>query len=92
MLIDLAQRSQPVAADLGLGRPAQWLDTDLLVLFSRLVLGLNCEDAVLIEGERHLDLRHAARPLANGDETELAEKLVGRISHSPCKIRMVTAF
>jgi hypothetical protein len=47
-----------------------------LVLASRLVLGLDCEDAVVIEGERHLDLRHVARPLVNGDEIELAEQLV----------------
>ena len=36
-------------------------DPDLLLLAGRPVLGLDVEDAVRVDVERHLDLRHAAR-------------------------------
>jgi NAD-specific glutamate dehydrogenase len=44
--------------------------------WTRICWSLPCENAVAIDGERHLDLPHVARPLPNGDEIELAEQLV----------------
>ena len=47
--------------DVRLGQTARCLDADLLLLASSLVLGLHIHDAVGIDIERYLDLRHAAR-------------------------------
>ncbi len=57
-------------------KPPGRLDADLLLLVGRLVLGGDVDDAVGVDVERHLDLRHAARGRRNADEVELAEQLV----------------
>ena len=55
---------------------ARGLDADLLLLAGRLVLGRDVDDAVGVDVEGHLDLRHAARRRRNADQVELAEHLV----------------
>ena len=62
--------------DVGIGQTARRLDADLLLLVGRLVLRGHVDDAVGVDVERHLDLRHAARRAGNADEVELAEQLV----------------
>src|SRR6195256_6239800 len=47
--------------DVGFRQPAGGLDPDLLLLAGRLVLGRDVDDAVGVDIEGHLDLRHAAR-------------------------------
>ena len=44
----------------------------------RLVLGRDVDDAVGVDVEGHLDLRHAARRRRDADQVELAEQLVVR--------------
>ena len=51
-------------------------DPDLLLLAGRPVLGLHVEDAVRVDVERDLDLRHAARGRRDPVEDEPAERLV----------------
>src|SRR5262249_14532888 len=46
--------------DVGLRQAAGGLDADLLLLAGRLVLGRDVDDAVGVDVEGHLDLRHAA--------------------------------
>src|SRR5215468_5348055 len=46
--------------DVGFGQAAGCLDSDLLLLAGRLVFGRDVDDAVGVDVERHLDLRHAA--------------------------------
>ena len=48
-------------------------DRDLLGLARALVLGGHLEDAVRVDLEGHLDLRHAARRRRDAGELELAE-------------------
>ena len=60
--------------DVGLGQAARGLDADLLLLAGRLVLCLDVDDAVGVDVERDLDLRHAARRRRNADQVELAEQ------------------
>ena len=62
--------------DVGVGESARGLDADLLLLAGRLVLGRDVDDAVGVDVERDLDLRHAARRRRNPDEVELAQELV----------------
>ena len=53
----------------------------MTILFSlpvRLVLGRHVQDAVGVDVERHLDLRHAARRRRNAGQIEAAERLVAR--------------
>src|SRR3546814_3405348 len=61
-------------------RPPRSTRTDTLfpytTLFRSLVLGVDRHDAVSVDVEGHLDLRHAARRRRNADEVELAEQLV----------------
>ena len=45
--------------DLGVGEPGAALDLDLLLLAGAEVLGRDAEDAVRVDVERDLDLRHA---------------------------------
>src|SRR4029079_19486462 len=49
------------ALDVGLGEAARRLDADLLFLAGAFVLALHVDDAVGVDVEGHLDLRHAAR-------------------------------
>src|SRR6185312_4440080 len=49
------------ALDLGFGQARARLDRDLVLLAGRLVLGADVQDAVGVDVERDLDLRHAAR-------------------------------
>ena len=51
-------------------------DTDLLLLARAEVLGGHVEDAVGVDVERDLDLRHAARRRRDAGQLELAERLV----------------
>ena len=64
------------ALDLGVAQAARGLDADRLLLAGRLVLGRHVHDAVGVDVEGDLDLRHAARRRRNADEIELAEQLV----------------
>ncbi len=59
-----------------LGEAARRLDADLLLLAGRLVLGRNLHDAVGVDVEGHLDLRHAARGRGDAYQVELAEQFV----------------
>ena len=62
--------------NLGLVEPRAAFDANLLHLARALVGCGDVEDAVGIDVERHLDLRHAAGCSRNADELELAERLV----------------
>src|SRR3546814_19956943 len=64
--------------DLGVAETARGLDADGLLLAGRLVLGADVDDAVGVDVEGDLDLRHAARRGRNADQVELAEQLVVR--------------
>mmetsp|Transcript_56072 Transcript_56072/g.128737 ORF Transcript_56072/g.128737 Transcript_56072/m.128737 type:complete len:506 (+) Transcript_56072:482-1999(+) len=64
--------------DVRVGQAARRLYTDLLLLARRLVLGGHVDDAVGVDVERHLNLRHAARRWGDADEVELAQHLVVR--------------
>src|SRR3984893_8358818 len=64
------------AVDIRLRQATRRLDADLLLLAGRLVLGRNLDNAVGVDVESHLDLRHAARRRWNADQVELAEQLV----------------
>src|SRR4029453_13243939 len=54
------------------GKAARSLDAYLLLLAGALVLGGDVDDAVGVDVERDLDLRHAARRRRNADQVELA--------------------
>src|ERR1700691_5503519 len=56
--------------DVALGQAAGRLDADLLLLAGAFVLGRNIDDAVGVDVESDLDLRHAARRRRNTDEIE----------------------
>ena len=62
--------------DVGLRQAARSLDADLLLLAGRLVLGRDLDDAVGVDVEGDLDLRHAARRRRDADQIELAEQFV----------------
>src|SRR5215204_4992083 len=64
--------------DVGFREAARGLDADLLLLAGRLVLGRDVDDAVGVDVERDLDLRHAARRRRDADQVELAQQLVDR--------------
>src|SRR6266436_4703618 len=64
------------ALDVSLGQPTRCLDADLLLLAGSFVLGLPVNDAVGIDIQRHLDLRHAARRGRYSNQIELAQQLV----------------
>ena len=64
--------------DLGFRQARVRLDRDLVLLAGRLVLGGDVQDAVGVDVERDLDLRHAARRRSDAFEVELAEALVAR--------------
>ena len=64
--------------DVGVGEAARRLDADLLLLAGALVLGGHVDDAVGVDVEGDLDLRHAARRRRDSDQVELAEHLVVR--------------
>src|SRR6185437_13135216 len=64
------------AVDVGIAETTRGLDADLLLLAGALVLGRDVDDAVGVDVERHLDLRHAARRRRNAGEIEIAEQLV----------------
>src|SRR5438045_9174260 len=49
---------------------------DLLLLAGRLVLGRDLHDAVGVDVESDLDLRHATRRRRDADQIELAEQFV----------------
>ena len=72
MLLGVAHHS----VDLGVRKPARGLDADLLLLAGGAVLGRHVQDAVGVDVEGHLDLRHAARRRGNPGELELADGLV----------------
>ena len=64
------------ALDVGFGETTRGLDADRLLLAGRLVLGRDVHDAVGVDIEGDLDLRHAARRRRDADQIELAEQLV----------------
>ncbi|CAI08838.1 putative NAD-specific glutamate dehydrogenase encoded in antisense gene pair with dnaKJ [Aromatoleum aromaticum EbN1] len=64
------------ALDLVLGQARVRLDLDLVLLAGRLVLRRDVQDAVRVDVERDLDLRHAARSGRDVGQVELAEALV----------------
>ena len=64
------------ALDLVPGEAGAALDPDLLLVPGAEVLGRDVDDAVGVDVEGHLDLRHAARRRRDADELELAERLV----------------
>src|SRR5204862_6936261 len=64
--------------DVGVGKAARSLDADLLLLARALVLGGPVDDAVRVDVERDLDLRHAARRRWDSYQIKLAEDLVVR--------------
>src|SRR5262249_41297911 len=64
------------ALDVGLGQTAGRLDPDRALGAGRLVLRGDVQDAVGVDVERDLDLRHAARRRRDPGELELAERLV----------------
>ena len=51
-------------------------DGDLLLLVRGVILGRDIQDAVSIDVERHLDLRHAARRRRNTHQVEFPERAV----------------
>src|SRR6202451_2177203 len=53
--------------DVGFAQAARGLDANLLLLVGRLVLGGHVDDAIGVDVEGHLDLRHAARRAWNPD-------------------------
>ena len=59
-----------------LGQSTRRLNDNLLLLAGALVPGADVDDAVGVDVERHLDLRHSARGRRDSDELELAEDLV----------------
>ena len=64
------------ALDLVVGQAGARPDLDLLLVARAEILGRDREDAVGVDVERDLDLRHAARRRRDADELELAERLV----------------
>ncbi|EIM04174.1 putative NAD-specific glutamate dehydrogenase [Rhodanobacter denitrificans] len=62
--------------DLFLGQARTGLDLDLLFLAGLLVLGRHMQDAVGVDVEGDLDLRHAARRRLDALQVELAQRLV----------------
>ena len=64
--------------NLVVGETARGLDADLLLLAGGLVLGRDVDDAVGVDVEGDLDLRHAARRGRDAHQVELAEELVVR--------------
>src|SRR6185437_1740359 len=62
--------------DVRVREAARRLDADLLLLVRGLVLGRHVENAVRIDVERDLDLRHAARSGRNARELELADRAI----------------
>src|SRR5262249_49800718 len=62
--------------DVGLRQAARSLDADLLLLAGALVLRRDVDDAVGVDVESDLDLRHAARCRRNADQVKLAEQFV----------------
>ena len=64
--------------DLLLGETRRRDDPDALLLAGAEVLGADVDDAVRVDVERHLDLRHAARRRRNADQLEARQRLVVR--------------
>ncbi len=62
--------------DVGLAETAGSLDLDLLLAARTLVLCGHIDDAVGVDIEGHLNLRHAARSRGNFRQVEIAEQLV----------------
>jgi len=56
--------------------PGTALDGDLLFVAGTLVLGRDVDDTVLVDGERHLDLRGSGRGRRDAGEVELPEQFV----------------
>ena len=80
--------------DVVVGKTAGGLDADLLLLAGALVLGGNIDDAIGVDIEGHLDLRHAARRRRNAHQVEAGpvQLVVRRPFHvHPENTRMVTA-
>ncbi len=64
--------------DIRIRQAAVGLNTDRVLLVGRLVLGSHVHDAVGVDIEGHLDLRHAARCRRNTHQVELTQDLVVR--------------
>ncbi|EIL95189.1 putative NAD-specific glutamate dehydrogenase [Rhodanobacter spathiphylli B39] len=73
-LVRLSVRDHP--GDLFLGQARAGLDLDLLLLAGLLVLGRHVQDAVRVDVEGDLDLRHATRCRLDALQVELAQRLV----------------
>ena len=76
VLFGVALRVLDHALDVGLAQAARSLDADLLLLGGGLVLGRDLHDAVGVDVERDLDLRHAARRRRDAHQVELTKQLV----------------
>ena len=64
------------ALNVFIGQSARRLDTDLLFLAGGFVLGRNVDDAVGVDVESNLDLRHATRRRGQAHKVELSQHLV----------------
>src|ERR1700719_5175844 len=62
------------ALNICLGETPRGLDANLLLLAGRLVLGRNVHDAIGVDVEGDLDLRHAARCRRDTDQVELTQQ------------------
>ena len=60
--------------DLVLAQPGRGLDADRLLFVGALVCCGHIQDAISIDVEGHLDLRHAARRGRDADQVELAQR------------------
>ena len=65
------------ALDLVVRQAGAGLDDDAIFLAGRLILGRDVQDAVSVDIEGHLDLRHTARRRRDVLQVELTERLVG---------------
>jgi hypothetical protein len=78
--------------DVGVRKAARGLDADLLLLAGALVLGADVDDAVGVDVEGDLDLRHAARRRGMPTRSNWPSSLLSpAISRSPWNTRIVTA-
>mmetsp|Transcript_7595 Transcript_7595/g.19872 ORF Transcript_7595/g.19872 Transcript_7595/m.19872 type:complete len:360 (-) Transcript_7595:1228-2307(-) len=81
--------------NLVVAQTAAALDRDVLLLVRSLVLRADVHDAIRVDVERHLDLRHATRRGRNSHEVEVAEQLVVRrhlalaLEHLDAHLRLV---
>src|SRR3546814_10688981 len=61
--------------DVGIAEAVRSLDADLLFLAGALILGVDVDDAVGVDVESDLDLRHAARRWRDADQDRKSTRL-----------------